>query len=370
MAFGLQDGGFVLKRLVDIRDDLKQSVEQYLGGPIDDSGNSALGMLLGITAQGLAVLWSELSKVSDNMNPNTATGDNLLDWGRRRGLTPKPAQPMVLRDIAWTGTGSVSAGQTIEVDNVTFVSEYSFEVQGSGNHGVFVSVDAGRNSTAADTGTLGSLTWSVQAQTSGRDAETEAEFRTRVSRRISDTGCSTDSAISDELNKLPFLVDARVFSNRTMAEVNQMSPKSYEAVIAPASNLTDGQERLVFDLLFESQPAGIESNDPSLRGWGGSVITHTYSGSVPVTVNATIAQEVPVNITVTTETTGVDDAIKSAITRGFGTRYIGESVYASELYCHVSGLAKVTAISVNGGFIANINMRQVAVLGSITVDHV
>ena len=369
MAFGLQDGGFVLKRLVDIKDSLVSRLEGYLGGPIDTSGNSPLGMLVGIAAQGLAVLWSELSKVSDNMDPSTSSGDNLIDWGRRFGMQPKQAQPYSTNMVQLkvdSGSETLADGTEITIDDVVFKLDGAVTVTNTSYQplGVWIAQENGMLTVSADSGNVDGVDWQFAGGSGGRNAESEAEFRVRVANRESDTGCSTDVAMTQALSDMAFLIDAIVISNRTMGIVDGMPPKSFEAIIAPVGALTAEQERLILDTLFEMQPAGIESHAQ------GSTISHTYAGSIPVIVQATIATETPVDILVSVEGAYNTQAIKDGITSAFGIKRIGETVYASSLYCGVQSLANVVSIKVDGLDVKAGSNRVRYTLGDITVTNV
>lgn len=369
MAFGLQDGGFVLKRLVDVRDSLVSRIEGYLGGPIDTSGNSPLGMLVGITSQGMAVVWSELSKVSDNMDPATASGDNLIDWGRRMNMYPKPAQPFATAEVQVkvdSGSITLADGTEITIDGVAFKLDGAITVNNTSYQpaGVWIAQEAGRIELGTDSGNINGVDWQFAGGVGGRNAESEDEFRIRVVERESDTGCATDVAMAQALTNMPFLIDAIVVSNRTMGTVDGMPPKSFEAIIAPVGALTSAQEMLVLDTLFETQPAGIESHAQ------GAHISHAYAGSIPVTVQATIATETAVDVLVEVDGTYNTQAVNDGVTSAFGVKRIGETVYASSLYCGVQGLATVVNIEVNGSNLVQGSSRVRYTLGNITVQHV
>src|SRR5699024_4957282 len=344
-------------------------IEGYLGGPIDVSGNSPLGMLVGITSQGMAVVWSELSRVSDNMDPSSASGDNLVDWGRRMNMHPKPAQPFATAEVQLkvdSGSVTLADGTEITIDGVVFeligavtVDNTSFQ-----DAGVWIAQDAGRIELGADSGNVNGVEWQFAGGTGGRNAESEAEFRVRVVERESDTGCATDVAMTQALSSMPFLIDAVVVSNRTMSVVDGRPPKSFEAIIAPVGALTSAQEMLVLNTLFEMQPAGIESHAQ------GTHISHAYAGSIPVTVQATIATETAVDVLVEVDGAYSTQAIEDGITSAFGIRRIGETVYASSLYCGVQGLATVVNIEVNGSNLVQGSSRVRYTLGNITVQNV
>lgn len=369
MAFGLQDGGFVLKRLVDVRDSLVSRIEGYLGGPIDASGDSPLGMLVGITAQGMAVVWSELSKVSDNMDPSSASGDNLIDWGRRMGMSPKQAQPFATAEIQLkvdSGSITLADGTEITIDGVAFRLDGAVTVDNTSFQpaGVWIAQDDGRIELGSGSGSVQGVDWQFAGGTGGRNAESEDEFRVRVIERESDTGCATDVAMTQALTNMPFLIDAIVVSNRTMNVVDGRPPKSFEAVVAPVGALTSAQERLVLDTPFKMQPAGIESHAQ------GSLISHTYAGSIPVTVQATIATETAVDVLVEVDGAFNTQAINDGITSAFGIKRIGETVYAASLYCGVQSLATVVNIEVNGSNLVQGSSRVRYTLGDITVQNV
>ena len=88
--YGLTSLGFILKRLVDIQDDLANDLTATFG-EIDTSADSVFGQIIGVLAKPLTDLWEQMQVVYYSQYPDTATGVPLDYAVALTGITRQPA---------------------------------------------------------------------------------------------------------------------------------------------------------------------------------------------------------------------------------------------------------------------------------------
>ena len=86
----------------------------------------------------------------------------------------------------------------------------------------------------------------------GRAVESDTELRMNLTTRQKQA-TSNEVAIQNEILKVAGVEYARVYSNRSIVEVNGRPPKSYEAVVV------GGDEQDVAELIFQKGPAGVQA---------------------------------------------------------------------------------------------------------------
>jgi uncharacterized phage protein gp47/JayE len=85
----------------------------------------------------------------------------------------------------------------------------------------------------------------------GRIVESDTELRINLGNRQKQAS-SNEIAIQNEIEKVPGVEYAKVYSNRTMQTHNGRPPKSYEAVVG------GGDEKTIAQTIFDAGPAGVE----------------------------------------------------------------------------------------------------------------
>lgn len=81
MAFGITSTGFSLKRVADIRDEIKATVRSTFGNSANLDDRAPLGQLIGIFAEREALVWELFETLYNNLNPDGAEGvplDNIV----------------------------------------------------------------------------------------------------------------------------------------------------------------------------------------------------------------------------------------------------------------------------------------------------
>ena len=86
MAYGLTPKGFVVKRLIDIKEELETDFKSVLGDGINLEPNSVLGQLIGIIAERFALLWEQDLSVYNSQYPDSAEGVSLDNCGAIVGV--------------------------------------------------------------------------------------------------------------------------------------------------------------------------------------------------------------------------------------------------------------------------------------------
>lgn len=74
MSFGIDNTGFILKRLADIKTELENSLKSDLGAGINLDSRSPLGQLVGLMAAALAAAWELAEDTYYSQYPDTAQG--------------------------------------------------------------------------------------------------------------------------------------------------------------------------------------------------------------------------------------------------------------------------------------------------------
>lgn len=157
MAFGIQDEGFVIKRLSDILTEQRQKAVELFqdlvepGDVVDTSDSSLLGRLISLDAVGDADLWEVAQQSWSALDPNSATGislDNIVQYGgiARFGASPSTASGLFSGD-----NGVLIAGGSVVSDTATnnqFSVVGSVALSPSQAAGVTLSVQSVSNTTA------------------------------------------------------------------------------------------------------------------------------------------------------------------------------------------------------------------------------
>ncbi|MCP4481426.1 MAG: hypothetical protein GY817_01170 [bacterium] len=77
MSYGLTAQGFVIKRLIDIQEELQSEFKSVLGDGINLDDNAPLGQIIGIMAERESLIWELALSVYNSQYPDTAEGTSL-----------------------------------------------------------------------------------------------------------------------------------------------------------------------------------------------------------------------------------------------------------------------------------------------------
>lgn len=264
---GLTTAGLEVKRLDDIVASLEDTLKAELGDSLETGPDTVAGVLLGVFAQELSLVWQLAQQLYDSVDPDTAEGAALdaissLVGIRRLGQTRSTGV------VTMTGTPAVLVPEgtifeaTATLDRFRTIVDATIEAGGT----VDVSVEGiDYGALAALAGTLTEIVTPVSGLdsvsnaediTPGRLVESDLELRTRREQSLQVTGASVDIAIRAALAELDGVQAARVVSNRSNGVVDGIPPHAFESVVYP--NPSDEAFNLsVVDTIFRLQPAGI-----------------------------------------------------------------------------------------------------------------
>ena len=283
---GLTSEGLTLKSLLEIRDDMAAQLKVELGPDLQTGDDSVLGHLLGVEAAALVEVWELLQGVVDAFSPDAAQGAALDQLCAIVGVTRQPAT-RARGTVVLLGTPGVliPAGKLVKssVSGVVYALSESVIIGGGGT--VTASIAAEEPGAGRVEGLDLIITpvpgWTglgvSVALEDGEDGESDTALRLRREQSLQITGAAADAAIRARILQLPGIEAALVISNRTSSALGDgQPPKSYRLIVWPAALGADTEEEIA-RVLWEVQPAGIES-------WG----TEVYS----ITDALGIAQEV------------------------------------------------------------------------------
>ena len=166
-------------------------------------------------------------------------------------------------DITYTdnldGTATLTADDS--VTNFSFNEDVNLQTDKVSSNGSYSAVVAGEISLPA--GTLNIIVTPISgwdsitnliAGDTGREEETDEELRTRRLISLRAIGAGTDEAIAGRISEVENVTSSKVTSNRTgTTDADGRPAKSFEAVVE------GGADQDIGDVIWDSQPAGIES---------------------------------------------------------------------------------------------------------------
>jgi uncharacterized phage protein gp47/JayE len=261
--FGLNKDGFNRMRYADIIAEMNSRAKSVFGSDVNLSEYSPLGMFFKVVAFSMAIIWQLAEYVYYGAYKDTAEGYQLDGVCQYIGITRKPAS-YATGTVTFTGTEGtviplqflVSTGTyqfwtqqiaTIPVGGTVDVPIRAIELGNTSNvlaSTITTIVNPLRGVTAV-TNTLGT--------TGGADVETDEALRARYNESISLGGASTTSAIEAELLQVQNVVAAVVTENVTMATVDGIPAKAFEAMVYGGTNSD------IADAIYRTKAAGIQA---------------------------------------------------------------------------------------------------------------
>jgi uncharacterized phage protein gp47/JayE len=165
------------------------------------------------------------------------------------------------------------------------------------------------------------------AGVTGRETETDAEFRQRRRESTTTAGGGTDEAIRTRiLQDVDSVSACTVISNRTLATVDGRPPKSFEAIV------TGGDDDEVALKIWNTQPSGIESYGNTtviVKDSQGNNQTIKFSRPTDKYIHLDI--EIEINSEEDFPVNGVND-IKDALVTYGNSLGAGDDVFQKKLY--------------------------------------
>ena len=402
MAYGVTPEGFVLKRLVDIRQDMVDvlstvtdpvSGETLIVDLADE--NDPLVQQVNAFSDALSATWEQLQAAYNQFDPLKASGAGLtgtvqLNKLRRKGgtfstapvsLTGTPNQPITtgkqitdnLDTNVWSLPGFVFDGAGLATVTATAVEKGPI----SALAGTLVKI-------LTPTSGWDSVTNTIDADL-GTSEETDTELRLRQQQSTSATSSSLIDSLYGNLLVLPGVEFARVYQNRTLfVDSRGIDPKSVAAMVV------GGVDEAIADAIFTHLSLGVDT-------FGTSVVHIPDELGViyPVKFSRPAEIDVFVDVVVTVVDANLwptdgDDQIKAAIiayasgaasSLGICAGYDqdgyvpGQTVYASELYVPVNSVAGIRIDSIfvgtsgpTGSVSVAITWDEIAAFDSTNID--
>lgn len=353
-SYGVISTGFLVKTLTNILDEINQAQKDDISAGLNQSAPSVLGQINGITADQIAELWEVAGAISDSLDPATADGQALNNILALNGLTRLPAAASTASvNFVTTGAVTIAAGAVVSVvgsPDLKFTTDAEAIILSATTTAIPVTatvtgpIEAAINTITVLETTIpevSSITNPAVA-TIGRNIETDAEARLRLSTAFSTTGSATVDSIRSALIEAG-AGDANVFENTTSATVDGIPPHAFEALV-PAGELTDD---VIAQVLWDNKPAGILSHS-STADSGTAVDATGANQTVAFSRSTNVELYVDVSVSVDATYAG-DTAVQDAIKLYIDGLGIGDDFIISKCSCvisEVTGVLDVTVIEV------------------------
>jgi uncharacterized phage protein gp47/JayE len=356
--FGLNKDGFNRMRYADIIAEINSRAKSVFGADVNLSEFSPLGMFFKVIAFSMAVIWQLAEYVYYGAYKDTAEGYQLDGVCQYIGITRKPAS-YATGTVTFTGTeGTVIPLQfLVSTGTYQFWTQQIVTIPAGGTVDVPIrALELGNTSNVlANTITtivnpltgVTAVTNSL-GTTGGADVETDEALRARYDESISLGGASTTSAIEAELLQVQNVVAAVVTENVTMATVDRIPAKAFEAMVYGGTNSD------IADAIYRTKAAGIQAfGDITIPITDDNGQVHSIGFSrvaeVPVYVHVTLttdAELFPVNGMTTIETNIIKyiGGTDADTTKYYGLGLGDDVVYTKIIgICHsVAGVTDVT----------------------------
>lgn len=149
MTYGLNETGFEIKRLPEIKTDLENSFGTVFGA-IDTSPESVFGQVIGVLSKPLTDLWEQLQSVYFSQYPDTADGVSLDYAARLTGITRRPSTFSTgiigLEGAAGSFVPATTQVQT-DVTKYVFVTTNDVTINNTNVARLYVFIDKAKDST-------------------------------------------------------------------------------------------------------------------------------------------------------------------------------------------------------------------------------
>lgn len=374
--YGINDQGFLAKRLRDVLDDLEASLEEIVDPDtgetlqIDFDEDDPWIQSINVLAANNASTWEMLQMVYTQFDPSQAVGAALSGLVQINALTRRFGTPSTLQiDVTGTIGTVIPAGQQISDDqqNVIYVTDEEVTIGVTGTesttassieNGAFVSLTGTIDTILTPVSGWDSVTNTADS-TIGSAEETDEELRARRNLSTESPSQSPVEAVYGNLRQLEGVTFARVLVNNTLVtDGNGIPAKTMAAVIV------GGDDEEIANVLFLRSPVGLD-----FFGTDSFVVTDTQGETYTMRWIRPTAVPIAIEIDITVIDTGTypvdgDDQIKAAILayaaggapalgidEGFEDLGIvpGEDVTLSRLYTPINSVPghKVTRLEIS-----------------------
>lgn len=376
----LNNSGYTPKTAAAILADLDAAWVAGLGFSLyADPVSEALASIFALS---LAQTYSLVGAAYDALDPANASGFQLDRLAAIFGLT-REAATYAQGTLTITGTSGtvLPSGRRLSAVGATFSTLAAVTIPGSGSTTV-----SARAETAGVLSVPAASTWTIltpvtgwtaasntAAFTPGTAAEEDSALLDRMRQASLPGGGSTVQALYTALAALASVQKVRVRDNRTLTtDAYGLPAKSILALIHP-STLTDAEKEALAVVIWQTAPAGIESD-------GDEEAEITDSQGYTQTIRWTFAEEVPIyaDVEYTPGADFPDDGeaqISAAITAYLDGLNIGDKVVFNQILAAIFTVAGVEDATLTTGIAPSpvgtsnitLDFDQLAAAGTINV---
>lgn len=363
--FGVSPEGFSLKRLIDIRQDMVDALNNITDADTGEKlivdlsdADDPLVQIVNSFSDGMSVAWEQLQFAYNQFDPLKSSGSGLSGIVQLNGIRRKSGTfSNVLVILTGQPNQFITTGKQITDINNTFVwelPEILLDDTGTGN-GIAVCDTKGANSALPNT-LVKILTpiagWrgvnNVLEANLGTLEETDTDLRFRQQESTSTTGASVVDALYGSLLALSDVLFVKVYVNETLQTDNRGIPAKSVAVV-----IVGGDDEEISLIIFQKQAIGMATfGTTTTQQEDAQGIFYAIYFTRPDEINIFIS----VNVTIVNDSLWTDDGsdrIRTAIlayaagdiiSLGIVTGYDrngyipGDTVYASELYVPVNSV--------------------------------
>lgn len=259
MTFGLTPEGFNNKRLADILEEAETNLSNIVDPQSDqtldpqfDSDDPAM-QIVKVPLDGLSGGWDLFQAVTDQFDPNNASGPLLASLVQLNGITKNNGSPSTAPCLL-TGTPGteIPPGQIVSDDQQInlWVTDFIVVLDGAGQGTTQVSCQV-VGPTSAPLGTINTILTSVPGwdtisntatATLGELVETDQDLRVRRDQSTLAPAAAPAEAIWANLLNIEGVTFARVLSNRTLVtDSNGIPGKSIAAIVVGGDDTEIGE---------------------------------------------------------------------------------------------------------------------------------
>lgn len=366
----ITDKGITTETLPEIQARLESKFRSIYGQDINLDPSTPDGQWLGVISQELANCNEVISGIVRMLNPYTATGRWLTDRALYAGVVRRGAQYSRCNDVIVTGSKGVllPSGMIMRDSNGNkWVTEQQYKLNDSGSAIIAIrSQELGIfELSKGDTLDTESLIVGIDKITvdspsiKGEEEETDGELLIRFMKSHAINNEDDRAGIQASISALPDVKECVVYENFTgVTDEKGVPPHSINVVVV------DGDSQDIAKNIIRKKKGGC--------GMMGELEEMVTVAGLPRVAKFDRADEkrITVDITIKRVQLGFDyDEQKTKEAISENRFYIGEDVYASQLYCGIpnqSGFV-ISEIQVNGGQSVEIGYREIA---SISVEDV
>jgi len=352
---GVDSTGFESKTVLEIQDEINDSLLGAVSPTLDLSASSLLGEFVGATASQLGQLWEAAEDIYAGEDIDQATGDRLTALCRETGTNRNASTYSTALMTVTLAAGIYAAGSLIVnvVGDATLIFDNDSLID-AGAGGVLTDQAFTAQSIGpirANAATLTTITSPLPGftvptnpaeATVGLDEETDYALRLRQKTELARRGSHTVDAIRVDLMDAGIgITSCSVIENDTDATVDSIPPHSFEALVL------GGTTQDVVDAVFEAKPAGIRAYGTTS---GTAVDDQGNSHTIGFTRPAEVPIYVDVAVTIFSGSYVGDTALKTAITDWASySLFVGYDVLIAKIVSICMNLEGVIDCSVEVG---------------------